>query len=240
MPTKPAWFEVFGVNEADIKAVCEMILKLYARKIPNQEELEEVIENLRKEYENSKLKARTAVETEKIEKNSIESNSVSNKEKSTSSPKEEDVIRRSDQEKKENDCEDEESKEEPGKRQRQDNYKEKDKQLPVPRNKKESLEKISKRSSSISPYCDILSKSKWRSNVKSNSRKNDNMYDSPIRKAHTPLRRYMYKARSRSNSSSKSRSRSRTRSRSRSRDSRSYDKGRDRKHSHHRHHRHHR
>jgi len=62
LPTKPAWFEVFGVNEADIKAVCEMILKLYARKIPNQEELEEVIENLRKEYADSIQRMRNLVD----------------------------------------------------------------------------------------------------------------------------------------------------------------------------------
>jgi len=58
LPNNPNWFEIFGVSEEEIEDVCITVLKLYARPKPNQEELEKVIENLRKEHENAKLRAK--------------------------------------------------------------------------------------------------------------------------------------------------------------------------------------
>ncbi|RWS27137.1 cyclin-L1-like protein, partial [Leptotrombidium deliense] len=62
LPSKPAWFEIFGVKEAEIQTVCRMILYLYTRGQPNQEELEEIVNNLKKEYEKMKQKARGLLE----------------------------------------------------------------------------------------------------------------------------------------------------------------------------------
>jgi len=64
LPNRPNWFEVFGISEAQIQDVCVSILKLYARPKPNQEELERIVEQLRRDYENSKLKSRELTITE--------------------------------------------------------------------------------------------------------------------------------------------------------------------------------
>ncbi|RWS03310.1 cyclin-L1-like isoform X1, partial [Dinothrombium tinctorium] len=62
LPRQPAWFEIFGVSETEIQEVCRIILKLYTRGQPNQELLDEVVGNLRKEYEKMKQKSRIIVE----------------------------------------------------------------------------------------------------------------------------------------------------------------------------------
>ena len=58
LPNRPNWFEVFGISEDEIKDVCVSILKLYTRAKPNQEELEAVVDQLRKNHENAKIKAK--------------------------------------------------------------------------------------------------------------------------------------------------------------------------------------
>lgn len=61
MPNSPPWYEIFGVSEAQIRDVCDSVLKLYTRNKPDQEQLEKIVENLRKEHENAKLKIKEQV-----------------------------------------------------------------------------------------------------------------------------------------------------------------------------------
>ncbi|XP_049780285.1 cyclin-L1 isoform X3 [Schistocerca nitens] len=58
LPKSPAWYSLFRVEEKDIQDVCMRILRLYARKKPNSEELERRVEELRKQYQEARLKAR--------------------------------------------------------------------------------------------------------------------------------------------------------------------------------------
>ncbi|CAG2161325.1 unnamed protein product [Oppiella nova] len=58
LPKNPNWFEVFNVSEDQLKDICISILKLYVRAKPNQQKLESIVENLRKTYENARLKAK--------------------------------------------------------------------------------------------------------------------------------------------------------------------------------------
>lgn len=55
IPLPPVWFEVFLINEDDIKNVCKIILKLYTRSKPNQDHLNDVIDKLKKEYERNRV-----------------------------------------------------------------------------------------------------------------------------------------------------------------------------------------
>lgn len=59
LPADPAWYEVFGVSFTEIKDICHTILKLYSRKRPDQAKLEAIIDDLRKEYQNSKKQKMT-------------------------------------------------------------------------------------------------------------------------------------------------------------------------------------
>jgi len=61
LPKNPNWFEIFGVSEHQIQDICVSILKLYLRPKPNQQNLESIVDNLRKAHENSKLKAKQEV-----------------------------------------------------------------------------------------------------------------------------------------------------------------------------------
>lgn len=58
LPKNPAWYVLFGATEADIKDICVRILKLYNRPKVNVENLERKIAELRKKYEDAKVKAR--------------------------------------------------------------------------------------------------------------------------------------------------------------------------------------
>lgn len=63
LPKSPAWWSVFDVSERDIKDVCFRILRLYERPKPNAEELDKRVEILKKQYEDSRLKARQSLPT---------------------------------------------------------------------------------------------------------------------------------------------------------------------------------
>nr|CAD7395514.1 unnamed protein product [Timema cristinae] len=63
LPKNPAWFSIFGVLEKDIKDVCFRILRLYQRAKPNAEELEKRVEELRRYYQEARLKARVSTNT---------------------------------------------------------------------------------------------------------------------------------------------------------------------------------
>merc|ERR550539_1845385 len=58
LPKNPAWFDVLGVEEDDIKECCYSMICLYNRKKPNQEELEGEVESLRRRQEQSRRAAR--------------------------------------------------------------------------------------------------------------------------------------------------------------------------------------
>ncbi|XP_054165309.1 cyclin-L2-like [Oppia nitens] len=64
LPNNPNWFEVFNVSEDQIKDICKTILKLYTRPKPNQQHLESIVDNLRKNYESAKFKAKELIVTE--------------------------------------------------------------------------------------------------------------------------------------------------------------------------------
>ncbi|UYV75542.1 CCNL1 [Cordylochernes scorpioides] len=59
LPSKPAWFLMFGINETTINEICNTILNLYARKKPDLEQLEKTVEDLRKAQQDAKQKARS-------------------------------------------------------------------------------------------------------------------------------------------------------------------------------------
>lgn len=58
LPKNPAWYTIFGVRERDIRDVCVRILRLYNRPKPNVEELEKRADELRRKYQDAKLKAK--------------------------------------------------------------------------------------------------------------------------------------------------------------------------------------
>uniref|UniRef100_A0A1B6CB23 Cyclin-like domain-containing protein n=1 Tax=Clastoptera arizonana TaxID=38151 RepID=A0A1B6CB23_9HEMI len=61
LPKAPAWYSLFHVPQSHIEDVCKRILKLYSRSKPNSEELEKRVEELRKEYEEARQRARGIV-----------------------------------------------------------------------------------------------------------------------------------------------------------------------------------
>lgn len=63
LPKSPSWFSIFDVAERDIKDVCLRILRLYERPKPNAEELDKRVEVLKKQYEDSRMKARQSIPT---------------------------------------------------------------------------------------------------------------------------------------------------------------------------------
>lgn len=58
LPKKPAWFELLGVEEDDIRDCCYRIICLYQRKKVSQEELEKEVDRLKTNYENKKKEAK--------------------------------------------------------------------------------------------------------------------------------------------------------------------------------------
>uniref|UniRef100_A0A1B6GU51 Cyclin-like domain-containing protein n=3 Tax=Cuerna arida TaxID=1464854 RepID=A0A1B6GU51_9HEMI len=61
LPKVPSWYSLFHVSQAHIEDVCKRILRLYARSKPNSEELEKKVEELRKEYQDARQRARGVV-----------------------------------------------------------------------------------------------------------------------------------------------------------------------------------
>ncbi|XP_039298094.1 cyclin-L2-like [Nilaparvata lugens] len=57
LPKQPPWFGLFGISEDHIVDVCKRILRLYQRAKVNAEELEKKVEELKKNYQEAKLKA---------------------------------------------------------------------------------------------------------------------------------------------------------------------------------------
>jgi len=51
LPKNPSWFEVLGVEEDDIKDCCYRMICLYNRQKSNQEELESIVDGLRKKLD---------------------------------------------------------------------------------------------------------------------------------------------------------------------------------------------
>jgi len=51
LPKNPSWFEVLGVEEDDIKDCCYRMICLYNRQKANQEELESIVDGLRKKLD---------------------------------------------------------------------------------------------------------------------------------------------------------------------------------------------
>lgn len=64
LPTDPAWFSVFGADEETIKSICVTILRLYKRPKINIIELEQKVEEVRKVYQEKKLKERGITQNE--------------------------------------------------------------------------------------------------------------------------------------------------------------------------------
>ena len=58
LPKSPSWFQALGVEEDDIKECCYKIICLYDQKKPNQEELEALVDLLRRKLDESKKAAR--------------------------------------------------------------------------------------------------------------------------------------------------------------------------------------
>lgn len=63
LPNNPSWFALFKVSESEIRDVCRRILRLYVRPRVKPEVLEKKVEELRRQYEEARTKART-VETD--------------------------------------------------------------------------------------------------------------------------------------------------------------------------------
>lgn len=59
LPTSPAWFSLFKVNESAIRDVCRRILRLYFRPRVKPEQLEKRVEELRRQYQEARTKARS-------------------------------------------------------------------------------------------------------------------------------------------------------------------------------------
>ncbi|XP_070149548.1 cyclin-L1-like isoform X2 [Polyergus mexicanus] len=58
LPVSPTWFSLFKVNESSIRDVCRRILRLYSRPRVRPEQLEKRVEELRRQYEEARTKAR--------------------------------------------------------------------------------------------------------------------------------------------------------------------------------------
>ncbi|CAL1266993.1 unnamed protein product [Larinioides sclopetarius] len=61
LPNKPAWYLVFDVSEQDINDISMIILSLYTRKKPDPERLEKIVEELKANHMEAKLKAKGIV-----------------------------------------------------------------------------------------------------------------------------------------------------------------------------------
>lgn len=55
LPSRPSWFGLFKVSEADIIDICYRVLDLYSRDRPDVRRLEETIDNLKKLYNESRI-----------------------------------------------------------------------------------------------------------------------------------------------------------------------------------------
>ena len=51
LPKNPSWFNVLGVEEDDIRDCCYRMICLYDKPKPNQEELENIVDGLRKKLD---------------------------------------------------------------------------------------------------------------------------------------------------------------------------------------------
>ncbi|EFN86179.1 Cyclin-L2 [Harpegnathos saltator] len=58
LPALPSWFSLFRVDESAIRDVCRRILRLYCRPRVKPEQLEKRVEELRRQYEEARTKAR--------------------------------------------------------------------------------------------------------------------------------------------------------------------------------------
>lgn len=59
LPSNPAWFTIFRVNEDHVLDVCFRIMALYRRPKPNAEALDEAVDSLKKKYQEQKKKDRS-------------------------------------------------------------------------------------------------------------------------------------------------------------------------------------
>ncbi|XP_013790464.1 cyclin-L1-like [Limulus polyphemus] len=58
LPSKPAWYLIFGVIEKDIKDICLTILALYTRRKSDPDRLEKIVDELKKAQLEAKLQAK--------------------------------------------------------------------------------------------------------------------------------------------------------------------------------------
>lgn len=58
LPNSPPWWLLMGADEAEMQRISKTILSLYNRKKPNLEELEAIVNNLKKQQNDAKLKAK--------------------------------------------------------------------------------------------------------------------------------------------------------------------------------------
>ncbi|ESO12514.1 hypothetical protein HELRODRAFT_132173, partial [Helobdella robusta] len=58
LPNNPPWWLVMGVDESDLKEISRSILELYTRLKPNIEELDALVNDLKKQQQLAKLKAK--------------------------------------------------------------------------------------------------------------------------------------------------------------------------------------
>ncbi|VVC32497.1 Hypothetical protein CINCED_3A007893 [Cinara cedri] len=61
LPKSPAWYSLFNANEMDIQDICRKILKLYLRAKVITEDLEKRVEELKKEYDHAREKAKATI-----------------------------------------------------------------------------------------------------------------------------------------------------------------------------------
>ena len=59
LPSNPAWYSLFKVSETSLKEISRRILRLYKRDRVKPEVLEKKIEELKKQYEEARTKARS-------------------------------------------------------------------------------------------------------------------------------------------------------------------------------------
>jgi len=58
LPKKPAWYELLGVEEDDIRDCCYRIICLYQRKKVSQDDLEKEVDRLKTNYDNKKKESK--------------------------------------------------------------------------------------------------------------------------------------------------------------------------------------
>ncbi|XP_066997669.1 cyclin-L1 isoform X2 [Anabrus simplex] len=83
LPRTPPWFSIFRVEERDIQDICYRILRLYIRAKPNADVLEKRVEDLRRQYQEARQKARG---TQNMNAGSISPSSPSNQSRLRNSP----------------------------------------------------------------------------------------------------------------------------------------------------------